>query len=389
MSNIFLKNNDISFLDSVTESQINLPSHINIIDKNNKVMSGGFNNMFSETSNYSKLNFNNINDTETSMFNTNNKVMSGGSKNIFSETSNYSKQNFNNINDSDTSLFLNNKISGGNNLNNISDSDTSDNKNINNIINSSTSDIKSSSLIKNLTGGNLNNINDSDNNIQKLLDMISSDSKSINQAGGNDNDINKLLDMLTTDSNDSFKKMTDTNTNTTELEKQLESIINKNQSGGFNNSRSLRNKLKNNLSNNNNNNIFVSNNSQCGGNNGLSVHQIKDFFNNLKLNGVDVNIKLDDHTMSEYFDLMQNSTTDLNQQGGRGANPAFQAIAKLRKEISKKYNIPNGIPVVKIASAIIKDIKSKNPSFDTVQAAEDAIKNFSKISDKYKSIIKK
>lgn len=421
MSNTFINNNNISFFDSVTESQIDLPTHINIIDKNtnlsggkqNKNMYGGKN--FSETSSYSKQNFNNINDSETSIFSKQNKNMYGGNYND-SDTSVMSKQNKNmyndsesnimskqnkNIyggyyNDSESSTMSKQKMHGGNNnifsdtsafskqqLNNFVASETSvvndnlsDTSDINNVqnISSTTSDIKSSSLVKNLVGGNLNNV-ESENNIQKLLDMISSDSNTLNQNGG-ENDINKLLDMLTTDSNDSFKKYSDTNTNTTDLEKQLESIINKNQSGGFNKNKNI-------------NNLFVNNQNQCGGNNGLSVHQIKDFFNNLKLNGVDVNIKLDDHSMSEYFDLMQNTTTNINQDGGRGVNPSFQALMKLRKEVAKRFNIPNGPPAVKIASAMIKDIKTQNPSYDSVKAADEAIKNFDKISNKYKSMIKK
>jgi len=359
MSNTIINNNNIPFFDSVTESQINLPTHINIIDKNYNLsggknsnkMYGGANNTFSETSIYSKQSFSNINDSETSVFLKDN--MNGG----------------NNINDSDSSAF--NNMFGGKstNQNNVL-SDSSEFINNNQILSSTTSDIKSSSLIKNLTGGNLNNV-ESEMNIQKLIDMISSDSKSVNQNGGND--INKLLDMLTSDSNDSFKKYSDTNT--TDLEKQLNSIINKNQSGGFN---------KNNI-----NNLFVNDTNQCGGNNGLSVNQIKDFFNNLKLNGVDVHIKLDDHSMSEYFDLMQNTTTNIKQDGGKGINPSFQALIKLRKEVAKRFNIPNGPPAVKIASAMIKDIKAQNPSYDSVKAADEAIKNFDKISNKYKSMIKK
>jgi len=378
MSNIFIKSNDLSFLDSATESQMNLLSHVKIVDKK---MTGGGNYQFSETSVYSKQNFKNINDSETSLFSLKNKAniynrqnkMSGGA-NEYSDTSAYSKQMLDNINDSETSIYSkqNNMTGGMNNIfvnllnNNLSE--TSEN---NQNISLSTSDIKSSSLIKNLVGGNLNNV-DSETKIQQLLDMISSDSNAVNQKGGNDNDINKLLDMLTTDSNDSFKEYSENAT--TELEKQLESIINKNQSGGFNKYSNI-------------NNLFVKN--QSGGDKGLSVHQIKDFFNNLKLNGVDVNIKLDDHTMSEYFDLMHNSTTDINQAGGRGANPAFQALMKLRKIVASKFNIPNGPPAVKIASAMIKDIKATNPSYDSVKAADEAIKTFDKISNKYKSMIKK
>jgi hypothetical protein len=51
---------------------------------------------------------------------------------------------------------------------------------------------------------------------------------------------------------------------------------------------------------------------KAGGNN-TNVADIRNFFLNLKSQGVDVNVKLNDKTLSEFFDLAQNTTTEVSE----------------------------------------------------------------------------
>jgi hypothetical protein len=119
------------------------------------------------------------------------------------------------------------------------------------------------------------------------------------------NDINKLLSMLTSES--------EQNTSTQNLENQLSNILKKDPH-------------------------------QKGGNNPVSVGQIKGFFNDLKSQGIDVNVKLNDQTMSEFFNGAENTTTDLNNdifvnnenQVGGGKKRSRKASKKSSKKASLK-----------------------------------------------------
>ena len=107
------------------------------------------------------------------------------------------------------------------------------------------------------------------------------------QKGGASNslkDVNKLISMLTSESS-SANQYGGSETSTNSLEQQLHSIL------------SLNGGSKLNLNSNSNSN--------------KEVNDIKNFFMNLKSQGVDVNVKLNNKSMTEFFDLASNTTTDL------------------------------------------------------------------------------
>ena len=180
-----------------------------------------------------------------------------------------------------------------------------------------------------------------------------------NQAGGNNNtfisnDFNKLVSMLTSESNSA--------TPTATLEDQLKNMLN--QNGGSSHSRRT------------------------------NVNDVKQFFYDLKSQGVDVNVKLNDRSMSEFFGLAQNTTTDLNSTqlgnllGGKGMNPGFQAFLDLKKFIAKELDISNGPMAAKVAGAVQKEMKEKHTGLDAVQIAAKGKKHFEENKDKYKKMLK-
>jgi hypothetical protein len=119
--------------------------------------------------------------------------------------------------------------------------------------------------------------------------------KSKKQNGGNFSatansstaqDVNKLISMLTTDSSSNANTLSQTSTES--LEEQLRNILN--QDGG------AKKKSK----------------KQKGGNEGeVKIDDVKKFFMSLKSQGVNVDVKLNNQTMSEFFGLAQNTTTDM------------------------------------------------------------------------------
>ena len=212
----------------------------------------------------------------------------------------------------------------------------------NNIIDSITSEF-------NLTGGmsavlsttSQNNI--SSNKLNKLLNSTSD----INMKGGNA-DVNKLLSMLTTESSSELQTITNNETSTETLENQLKQILNKN-------------------------------NEQSGGECASCGHHIKNtdirrFFTDLKSKGVKVDVKLNNQSMTEYFDDILQTTTDINTQDG-GANNKFTAAQSVRKDIAKEFNISNGKEVVKIAFAVVKAVVEKTPALaNDADALSKAVK---------------
>jgi len=110
----------------------------------------------------------------------------------------------------------------------------------------------------------------------------------VNQAGGgysatstNSNsirDVNKLISMLTSES--STNSMSETSTSTVTLENK--------------NSNSNKNKQRNNYG------------FRGGGHNNISVNDVKTFFKNFKVNNKNVNVKINDQNMSEFFNINQN-----------------------------------------------------------------------------------
>ena len=208
--------------------------------------------------------------------------------------------------------------------------------------------------------------------------LVGGNGSSKNNQANYVNDINKLLSMLTSE--------TEHNTTTQQLENQLSNILKKDKS-----------------------------NSQNGGTINPSVGQIKGFFNNLKSQGIDVNVKLNDQTMSEFFNNAENTTTELHNNifinekqqtggqksskkkskkgskkesmdGGKGSNPGFTSFFELRTHIATNLNIPNGKDAIKIASAVRKDVQKIHPNDDAVTLCKKAIKHFDSNKEKYKKL---
>ena len=103
-------------------------------------------------------------------------------------------------------------------------------------------------------------------------------------------DVNKLISMLTSDSS-SQKLKAGSETSTVSLENQLREILEK-EGGGK--------KKKSN-----------SKSKQTGGNGNMSVDDVKNFFVTLKSQGVNVDVKLNNKTMSEFFGGAENTTTEI------------------------------------------------------------------------------
>lgn len=261
---------------------------------------------------------------------------------------------------------------------------------------SQTSNMSQSATPENIlqNGGNMSatSINSSlykDGN--QLINMITSESSSINNANAQQGgsaalNENKLLNLLTSDTNSIFS-----NTSTEMLEEQLRNILKQD-------------------------NKHMTNATQKGGNN-INVDDVKNFFMDLKLQGVNVDLKLNNKSFTEFFND-NNTTTDLsNISGGTDAesatssafinqfnahnitnsetsqtsvlngmvggakekkerknkgkvNPSFEALINLRKKIATKLEIPNGVPAMKIASSLIKELKESDSKLDTVNAAK-------------------
>ena len=104
-------------------------------------------------------------------------------------------------------------------------------------------------------------------------------------------DVNKLISMLTSDSS-SQKLNNASETTTVSLENQLREILEK-EGGG------KKKKSK----------------SQKGGSEDISIENIKKFFTTLKSQGVDVNVKLNNKTMTDFFGGAENTTTEISNQG--------------------------------------------------------------------------
>lgn len=235
----------------------------------------------------------------------------------------------------------------------------------------------------------------------------------------NTQDVNKLISMLTSESTSSANALSQTSTES--LEEQLRSILN--QDGGAKKKRSKK---------------------QKGGNGeDVNVEDIKKFFTSLKSQGVNVDVKLNNQTMSEFFGLAQNTTTDMpklsevssdtssiniqniigtdNQSGGAkkkkaskkvskkaskkgskkaskkgskksmdgGVNAGFQAFLDLKKHIAEKLGISNGPQAAKVAGAVQKDMKEKHPDKDAVTIAKEGMKHFDANMAHYKQMLPK
>ena len=114
---------------------------------------------------------------------------------------------------------------------------------------------------------------------------------------------------------------------------------------------------------------------------GASVNSIKHFFNQLKSQGVKVDIKLNDLTLSEYYDNEPKTMVG-------GLNAALEAFQKLRSGIAKvladKLNI-KGIKVsAKLASKIKNEVQEKHKDEkDPMKIANLGLEHFNKNLDRF------
>jgi len=266
----------------------------------------------------------------------------------------------------------------------------------------------------------------------------------LNQAGGgysatstNTNstrDVNKLISMLTSESSTNFNGMSETSTVT--LENQLRDILK--QDGGKNKQKSNQrggdpppNPLPEKETD------YFGFRGGNGGDKDISVNDVKMFFNNFKVNNKNVNVKINDQNMSEFFNTnnvnnqLDNTTTDINSiiggsetnetstvddkqlnnvqysetslseqngggkrkssnkeiNGGKPPNAGFQAFLDLKKHIAQKLEISNGPGAANVAGKVQSDMKEKFAGADAVTIAAEGRKHFDKNVDHYKKFI--
>ncbi len=234
-------------------------------------------------------------------------------------------------------------------------------------------------------------------------------------------DVNKLISMLTSESS-SQKFNAASETTTASLENQLREILEKD--GGGKKKKSKK---------------------QKGGDGELAVDEVKKFFMTLKSQGVNVDVKLNNKTMTEFFggadgnatsttteipvvapvvaapapkpedNKLISETSENKQVGGAkkgkksskkaskksskksskkgskkmdgGVNPGFQAFLDLKKHVAEKLGISNGPQAAKVAGAVQKEMKEKHPELDAVKIAEEGRKHFDKNVDHYKQML--
>jgi hypothetical protein len=250
-------------------------------------------------------------------------------------------------------------------------------------------------------------------------------------------DVNKLISMLTSESSTNFNGMSETSTIT--LENQLRDILK--QDGGKNKKSDQRGGTGENNYSRFRGGSGQYNYSGFGGGNGvnndISVNDVKLFFNNFKVNNKNVNVKINDQNMSEFFNTnnvnnqLDNTTTDINSiiggsetnetsavddkqlnnvqysetslseqngggkrkksnkeiNGGKPPNAGFQAFLDLKKHIAQKLEISNGPGAAKVAGKVQSDMKEKFAGADAVTIAAEGRKHFDKNVDHYKKFI--
>ena len=303
MSNIFLKNNLKDIFDSVTESELHLPKYITIIDnateQNNSVFVKKSNNIKGGATSGGNLSATSSELMSANSLSATSPVMLGGANASYSTTSDIFMQDNNNF--SATSSAVN--MIGGGNL-----SATSSAVNMvgggnfsatSSVIRGGAGSLSATSSVMNIVGGA---------NGGSILSATSSNlptfsNKSIqNSSHTGSTAVKKLISMLTTESDKS-------ETSTASLEQQLRNILK--QDGGA-----------------------TSGATNHTTNNNVSINQVKGFFNNLKKQGVNVNVKLNDRTLSDFFGQINETTTELPKLvGGAGSKKSSR---KSSKKSSKK-----------------------------------------------------
>lgn len=243
----------------------------------------------------------------------------------------------------------------------------------------------------------------------------SANMSAINMKGGamsatsSEQDVNKLISMLTSESSTVDNINGQSETSTVSLENQLRDILS--MEGGKKKKKSK----------------------QKGGNGELSADEVKRFFTSLKEQGVNVDVKLNNKSMSDFFHMADNTTTELasikenlsstsdvpvelvggkksskkgkkgSKKGKKGSkkqeedestqdggdNPGFRAFLDLKKHIATKLGVSNSPKVGKVAGAVQKDMKEKHPGKNAVDIAKLGMEHFDKNMDHYKQMLPK
>ena len=387
MSDLFLQNSLNNIFDTVTEANNELPQWINIIDIkkndnikgvskiNNHVTSSVFMTQDGGAKSRSKKNRNNSIDSATSsafmgqlggaVDSATSSIFMEQSGSVDTATSSAFMGQFGGAVDSATSSAFMGQFSG-------------------------TADSATSSMFMGQYGGAADSATSSMfmGQFGGATDSATSSAFMGQFGGSNSNkDINKLVSMLTSESNNE-NGLSETTTET--LEAQLRDILK--QNGGSNKHKQVK--------------------AQCGGSN-LNVNDINNFFTNLKSQGVDVNVKLNNKTLSEFFDLAQNTTTEISEIninniiGGAtkgkkksfkysesselldgGTNAGFQAFLDFKKHVANKLKISNGPIAAKIAGSVNTEMKKKYSELSAVEIAKKNAEHFDKNMDKIKSEFK-
>jgi len=399
MSNVFIKSDLNGIFDSATDS-ITMPKLIKIVNKEKKTTEENKKNINSSNNllggNNNKILKKKVIDHDNfSSTSSNIADMHGGNYN-FSNTSSNINSRGENDDFSNTSSNIADMHGGNNNFSNTSSDIYGENNNFSNT-SSNIADMhggnydfsNTSSNIADIHGGNqfsntssnINIIKNKNKNKLNISNYDTDNAKSMHQ------DIQKLIAMLTSDESESHSS------NTNAMEDQLRNLLNK-QSVGKN---------------------------LHGGSN-MDVDYVKNFFTNLKKDGVDVNVKLNDRTMSDFFQLAGYTTTDKlddnelkninlddlsptstsvmlggakkkvkskeNIKQAGGINPGFQAFLDLKKFVAEKLKISNGPKAGKIAGVIQKDVKAKNENLtEASEILKKSKDHFEKNMNHYKELL--
>ena len=214
-----------------------------------------------------------------------------------------------------------------------------------------------------LGGGNDDFSNTSSMHNMQLKKKIQQGGQTNQSAKSNElnNDITKLLSMLASESN------SEQSTTTSKLEYNIKNKI-------------------------------LNNNTQAGGNSS-NVDEVKKFFINLKNQGVNVNIKLDDKSLSDFFNLSQNTTTDLNNNlsatsshimygGKKEMSEGFKLHLDFKKYIADKLGISNGVKPNKIIKLLKEEVRQKYAKItDKKEIHDKCMKMFNDNIEKYKKML--
>ena len=63
------------------------------------------------------------------------------------------------------------------------------------------------------------------------------------------------------------------------------------------------------------------------------------------------------------------------------------AFLKLKKFVSEKLGISNGVPAGKVAGAVLREVKSKYQNISTEDAVKKAMKHLENNMDKFKKML--